>query len=106
MCKKHRELYYTLALMEDGAYQLALADAALYEAGEPGGRFNLVQENPWAMQHYTACIAVINQRIAKSPELSHTLVTTIVGLASYDVRPPATNCFLSKLTVLAYNSEL
>lgn len=85
MCTKQRELYYTIALMDDGAFQLALADAALFEISKPFGRFNMVKENPWAMQYYTACIAVVNQRVRKRENLSQSLLATIIGLASYDV---------------------
>lgn len=88
MCRKHRELFYTLAMTDDGtgAFQLAMADAALFEAAKPVGRFNLVQENPWAMQHYTACVAVISKRITSAGYISQNLLGTIIGLASYDVR--------------------
>lgn len=86
MCTKQRELYYTVAMLDDGALQLALADAALFELGQPIGRFNVVQENPWAMQHYTACIANINHRIREKKAVSQNLLAIIIGLASYDVR--------------------
>ena len=85
MCKTQRQLYYTLAMVEDGAFQLAMADAALFEIGEPVGRFKVVQENPWAMKHYTACIAAVNSQLREGQALSQSLMGTIIGLAAYDL---------------------
>lgn len=85
MCKSQRELYYTMALLDDGAFQLALADAVLHELVQPVGRFMVIKENALAMQHYTACVSFLNQGIRNGGEASQTLMGTVIALASYDV---------------------
>lgn len=72
-------------MIEEGAFQLAMADAALFEIGKPAGRFKVVQENPWAMKHYTACVAAVNSQIREGQALSQSLMGTIIGLAAYDL---------------------
>lgn len=89
-CLKVRELCFSLALFDDGAYCLALAEAALY--GKKPSHYLLPhQENAVSLRYYHQSVNQVNQHIQSVATLtkaaSHGIAGAVLGLASYDVRP-------------------
>ena len=91
MCQTLRNLCFTLAMVEDSAMYLALADFTLYMRQQ--SQKALRQENAYALQHYTISLGLIHEQLRHSTSaVGNPIVGTVIGLASYDVRPPFSYC--------------
>ena len=72
-------------MMDDGAFYMALADSAVYELGQC--RKPLLQENSYALEYYTTALRLVNRQImGVTAAVCNTIIGTVAGLASYDVR--------------------
>ena len=93
MCQTLRNLCFTLAMVNESAMYLAFADSALYTVQQSQKSFK--QENASALQHYTTSLKLINEQLRNvKTAVDNATIGTVVGLASYDVRPSPTPCAL------------
>ncbi len=86
MCQTLRSLCFTLAMVEESAMYLALADSALYmgQQSQTAPR----QENANALQHYTTSLGLVNEQLRHPTSVvSNAIIGTVIFLANYDVRP-------------------
>ena len=92
MCQMLRSLCFRLAMVEESAMYMALADSALY-MGQQQSQNALGKENAYALQHYTTSLGLMHERL-KNPTnaVGNPIIGTVIGLASYDVRPPFSYC--------------
>jgi hypothetical protein len=87
MCQTLRNLCFTLAMVNESAMYLALADSALYTWQQSQKPFG--QENAHALQHYTTSLGLINEQLRNvTSAVDNAIIGTVIGLASYDVRAP------------------
>jgi hypothetical protein len=78
-------------MVEESAMYLALADSAIYmgQQSQKAPR----QENAYALQHYTTSLGLIHEQLRDSASaVGNPIIGTVIGLASYDVRPPFSYC--------------
>ena len=74
-------------MAEESAMYLALAESALHT--DQQSKKALGQENAFALQHYTTSLGLIHEQLRKSTSASGgAIIGIVIGLASYDVRPP------------------
>lgn len=83
-----RELCFSLAMFDDGAYCLALAEAALY--GDKPAKYLLPhRENAVSLCYYNDSVNHVNQHMRCSKAVStaggQAMIGAVLGLASYDV---------------------
>lgn len=66
---------------------LALANSAINAA--PPNRKPCLQETVHALEHYTASLVIVRERIGRALNVGHNeIIATVVGVAAYDVRSP------------------
>ncbi|KAM5353566.1 hypothetical protein ACJ41O_000216 [Fusarium nematophilum] len=82
---KIRELCFSMALIDDSAFHLALA---LSEHHQEGSHFSQ-EENPVAMSHYNISLRIIHENLqllqATVGAVCRGVIIVVIGFASYDV---------------------
>lgn len=85
MCLQLRRLCFTLAMVDDGAMYIALADSAVYDIGLC--KRPTLLENPYALGYYTNALRLISRQIASATAaVGDRIIGVVAGMASYDVR--------------------
>lgn len=76
---------FTLAMADDGAMYMALAESALYTGQDT--QDSLIQENSHSLQHYTASLGLLNDRLRnRTSSIVKSLIGMMIFLSAYDVR--------------------
>lgn len=80
-----RSVCFAIALRDNSAMALALADLAIY--AEPLNRKPLLRENANALEHYTASLGLVRERLDNTINTGYNeIIATVVAIAAYDVR--------------------
>lgn len=87
MCDMVREMCFAVALVDDGAMHLTFAESALRRNPEEGKL--VLHESSGALGHYNLALQHVNYKIQKvNSRRCNGIISTVVGLASYDVSVP------------------
>ncbi|KAF4970406.1 hypothetical protein FZEAL_10046 [Fusarium zealandicum] len=83
-CRTLRELCFTLAMVDDSAMHLALAQLALRN-GQYKRRSG--SENQLSLKHYNTAMSLVNQQLRSiTGAIRDGIIGTVINLASYDLR--------------------
>ncbi|KIX04526.1 uncharacterized protein Z518_05396 [Rhinocladiella mackenziei CBS 650.93] len=84
VCQTFRSLCFTIALADESAMYLALAESALdpeWQSSQPDSR-----ENVHALQYYTASLRLVDKRLRNTSAVGNAIIGTVISLAAYDLR--------------------
>ncbi|KAI1773841.1 hypothetical protein F4818DRAFT_443146 [Hypoxylon cercidicola] len=84
VCQVLRKICFTLAMTDDSAMSLAQAYSVLYL--EPSNQKPFLRESVNALEHYTVSLRLVNEQLTKITGAGWDgVITTVVGLAAYDL---------------------
>ncbi|KFH45612.1 hypothetical protein ACRE_035040 [Hapsidospora chrysogenum ATCC 11550] len=85
MCNRMRELCFTIAMFDNSAFYIMLAEAAIWDVGRC--QRPLLEENPLSVNYYTAALRSVSGQIqALRSAVCYGIISTVIAIASYDVR--------------------